>query len=94
MTIQEIMARISYDVSHFEYSGVKKSDITVLLTCSLYRELVKASGFVVVPPDVTICGCTIRIVTGHGMEWFVSTAHGVVPEICCKLPEGGSDHET
>ena len=80
MTVQEIMARISYDVARYEYSGVRKSDITVLLTYPLYSELVKASGFVIVPPDVTICGCAIRIVTGDGMEWFVSTAHGIAPK--------------
>ena len=81
MTIQEIMARISYDIERLKCSGVRESYITVLLTYSLYEALLAASGYVIVSPGVTICGCAIRIATGHGLEWFVSVAHGVIPEL-------------
>ena len=82
MTIQEALARISYDVGRLEEIGVKKSNITVLLTRTMYYELVMAAGYSMIPPDITICGCALRIVSGRGMEWFISVSHGVVQETC------------
>lgn len=82
MSTEEIFARINYDVERILCSGMRSSDITILLSLSLYNRLnASALGIVNFPISDTLFGCQVRLcIGGKGEEWFVSAAHGIVPE--------------
>ena len=82
MTIQEIMARIAYDVDRLRYSGMYEREMAILLTRELFTEI-SLHYIETVPEDdanTKMFGIPVRIVTGEGREWFVSAAHGIAPK--------------
>lgn len=86
MSTEEIFARINYDVERLLYLGIRDSDITIHLSPLLYNRL-HASAVGIVNSTIcdTLFGCQVRLslavsVKSPEEEWFVSAAHGIVPE--------------
>lgn len=81
MTVQEIMARISYDVDRLRYSGMYERDLTIILTHDLFKGIcLEYFETDVVMPGMKMFGVPVRILKENGREWFVSVVHGIAPK--------------